>query len=915
MQRTISSSNLDQVERVKQRIIDDRKDAPAPNAVPYFDVFTAFSFIVPLSELDREPRAIRDTVLEGVLDQGMQKKLEEEKIINWERSCMYLSCLKTLGDSNCLMHSASLAMWGIHDRDLILRSAVFSAFTHSKSRALFDRWQSDHRSELRQLDASMDPHVWNAEYQQIVDMVNPRKPGGRMDSLTDFHIFVLCNVLRRPIIVYGTARVHSIFTGASFGPNNIPGVYLPLLWTTDCILKDPLMLAYVSSHFSALVPCDKHHGNIPPAVPLCDQHGHILPVKFLLPNEVSAEDTYKKAYMCVSTIRHSSGSIPVAQLNIRDQPEILRQFWRSHVEMCKKNIGCKDTKQANSEKSTGMSSLVKVISLKEKESLYQKLSLKGQIYFFVGTVSDDHICPICQDLLNEPQLTICGHLFCNECLKKAGSYQKVSSKSQLECPLCRTVSPQGAFPDARTNRQIQNLNVICSNSSCTWKGSLCDLPNHRNGTSGKACLLEPVTCPNDCQTANILRKELDDHQKKECPMRKEPCPHCKVELQFCKMADHFQSSCQEYPIQCPNECGQKSIPVKNIEVHLHECPEAKVPCPHLSTGCTETMPRKYLQKHVEEAKDHHLKLSFNHIGHLTDIVACMYSWIEKHNTEAKPIVPESSLALGSILHRTERHCRPWLCNKSTFPSLPWIIQVDHYTQKKDAAACWTSPVFYTHPVGYKLCLRVYAAGNTKGAKEYVSVTLEQLKGPNDELLPPWPSQKGIRLILLNQADDSGHYAGCWIPDDKKIQESQSLEQQYPRRYFSHSKIQNIADDKCLFLKDDCLFFSVMLGSVSVCIRPNCYNFCNGKIQSYCSDNCEKISRLCGTSGCSNFRSEKQDNLYCDACMHKQVLLHWYGQIVPKKHQCKDPTCRRKKAPFRMGYCDNCYEKRYLVGDQ
>jgi hypothetical protein len=349
------------------------------------------------------------------------------------------------------------------------------------------------------------------------------------------------------------------------------------------------------------------------------------------------------------------------------------------------------------------------------------------------------------------------------------------------------------------------------------------------------------------------------------------------------MADHFQSSCQEYPIQCPNECGQKSIPVKNIEVHLHECPEAKVPCPHLSIGCTETMPRKYLEKHVEEAKDHHLQLSFNHIGHLTDIVACMYSWIEKHNTEAKPIVPESTLALGSILHRTERHCRPWLCNKSTFPSLPWIIQLDHYTQKKDAAACWTSPVFFTHPVGYKLCLKVCVAGNTKGAKEYVSVTIEQLKGPNDELLPPWSSQSGIHLTLLNQATDSGHYAGCWIPDGKKILKPQAPKK-HPRQYFSHSKIQNIADDKCQFLKDDCLFFSVMLGSVSVCKSGNCYNFYDGKIQSYCVD-CEvRHQPLCATPGCSNFRGAKQDSVYCDDCMQAQLPALW--QNIAKHQQCK-----------------------------
>ena len=894
LQRSISSSNLDHVARIKQRILEDQKPAPAVDAVPYFDVLTAFSFVIPFSELDRERPLVQEAIFEGVLHRGMQKRLEvEEKLINWHPGCVNLSCLKTLGDGNCLMHSASLAMWGIHDRDLILRSAVYTALTHSRSRVLFERWQSDRRREMSQINASMDAHVWEAEYQHMIDMVNPRRHSSRMDSLTDFHIFVLANVLRRPIIVYSTAKVHSMATGSSFGPNNIPGIYIPLLWNTDCISKDPITLAYAGSHFSALVPGDRLDRNYLPTVPLCDRHGRTLPVKFLLPNETNAEDVLRDDYISTTTIRTSSGSIPVAQVNLASQPE-LKQFWKNHIERKKKSAYYDDPPQPRPrdfnpdlhrapsyDTATGSGSLkcvqcntpgahantsylckecyenqLKVAGISNsggsggppplrndfkqqvsspdslpplittvhpqakpkdpsqpchynfnpdllrtqsygtatgtvsmrcaEENQCQKLSLKGQNYFVVGTVPNDYICPICQDLLDEPQLTRCGHLFCHKCLK---SCKNRTSKS-LECPLCRALC-EDTFPDARSKRQIQNLQVACMNAPCTWTGSLCELSNHRNGLKCEGCLYEAVTCPNDCQTTNILRKDLVDHQENACPLRKEACKHCRVMLQHRKMADHFMSSCQEYPIQCPNKCGKKNIPLKDITAHILECPESEMTCPYERFGCNGKFPRKHLQKHKDEVKDHHLQLTLDHVSQLTDVVAHMYLWIDKHSDPNDPILRES-LPRSPLFDHRKLHDRPWLKNKSVFPSMPWIVKMDNYSQyeKKE----WISCTFYTHPVGYNVRLRVIP-----GAQR-VTIILDRLKGTNDDWLPALPSDNLIIITLLNQLEDNFHHTEC-------IQTGQWVS---GLKFSIGNEDMSRKDKKCEYLRDDCMFFSVAM---------------------------------------------------------------------------------------------------------
>ena len=501
------------------------------------------------------------------------------------------------------------------------------------------------------------------------------------------------------------------------------------------------------------------------------------------------------------------------------------------------------------------------------------MNYKGTNYTFSEPVSEELVCPICHCILEEPHQTNCGHLFCSKCLKSAESSRAVRvsrrpiDEKPLECPLCRTVSPRGAFYDARTNRQIQNLQVLCTNAPCTWKGSLCELSNHRNGTRCEGCLYEAVACPNDCEVTNILRKDLMDHQKNVCPLREEACKHCRVKLQHCKMADHFMSSCQEYPIQCPNECGKSDVPLKDINPHLLKCPESEMVCPYQKIGCSHTFPRKHLQKHKDEAKDHHLQLSLDQVSQLTDVVTHMYLWIEKHSNGSDPILRES-LSRSPLLDHSKLHDRPWLKNKSVFPSMPWIVKMDNYSQYKEKE--WTSRTFYTHPVGYKLHLRVLP-----GAQR-VTIILDQLKGFNDDWLPALPCNNSISITLLNQLCNEFHHTVCILTGQ--------LAKGFNYFFISYHQLYDEVK-KCKFLCDDCLFFLV-----------------TGPIP---------VEKLCATPGCSNLHEKTNGQKYCDNCL--LALLQSSGQNVPKEQQCKEPTCRRKKAPQRMGYCEKCYEDSYLMG--
>ena len=78
-----------------------------------------------------------------------------------------------------------------------------------------------------------------------------------------------------------------------------------------------------------------------------------------------------------------------------------------------------------------------------------------------------------------------------------------------------------------------------------------------------------------------------------------------------------------------------------------------------------------------------------------------------------------------------------------------------FTKHKLNGDSWYSPPFYTGPGGYKLQLRVDAAGSAKGSSPHVSVAVCLMKGDNDDCLA-WPFRGSVDVKLLNWTLDENH---------------------------------------------------------------------------------------------------------------------------------------------------------------
>jgi hypothetical protein len=104
------------------------------------------------------------------------------------------------------------------------------------------------------------------------------------------------------------------------------------------------------------------------------------------------------------------------------------------------------------------------------------MSKKLERKFSKPTQISKHLtCSICTDVFVDATRIFCGHTFCKKCIEK---WHKASDS----CPECRTTIDGNLMgKDLLAEKIIQDLEVLCINKLCDWKGKLAELPKHVRG--------------------------------------------------------------------------------------------------------------------------------------------------------------------------------------------------------------------------------------------------------------------------------------------------------------------------------------------------------------------------------------------------------------------------------------------------
>ncbi|XP_062980681.1 tumor necrosis factor alpha-induced protein 3 [Elgaria multicarinata webbii] len=300
-------SNMLKAVKIRERMPEDLVKC-ANGMIHHFK--TMHRYTVEMFRMCQFCPQFQEILQKALLDQATQTSLERQRKLNWCREVKKLMPLKTNGDGNCLMHAASQYMWGVQDVDLVLRKTLFSALREADTRNFKLRWQREtlKSQEFVATGLCYDTRNWEDEWENLIKMASAEtsvaQRGLQYNALEEIHIFVLANILRRPIIVVADKMLRSLQSGSSFSPLNVGGIYLPLHWPAEECYRYPIVLAYDSMHFTPLVVL-KDSGPEIRAVPLVScERGRFedLKVHFLTDSEEREKEKLLRDYLMVIEI-------------------------------------------------------------------------------------------------------------------------------------------------------------------------------------------------------------------------------------------------------------------------------------------------------------------------------------------------------------------------------------------------------------------------------------------------------------------------------------------------------------------------------------------------------------------------------------------------------------------------------------
>ena len=279
-------------------------------------------------------------------------------------------------------------------------------------------------------------------------------------------------------------------------------------------------------------------------------------------------------------------------------------------------------------------------------------------------------------------------------------------------------------------------------------------PDSQRKPTIAGCNFVEVNCAHCAQ--QFQRHSLDTHENTECRLRPYSCDHCgEFATTFEDVVTNHHPVCERYPLPCPNKCDEipagfkYAIERRDLERHVkEECLLTVVECDFHYAGCKTRHPRKDMASHLTKSLVTHMSLMAAHGKQTATEVQIAATKaqraLEERDTQIAQLQREQT-----VLARENKSLKDQLELHSHLCTPPVTFTMTDFAQHKRNKDTWYSPPFYTHPHGYKMCLKV------RCEEDSFFVGAPLMHGKFDDHLQ-WPFQKHVYIRPLNQFTDKNH---------------------------------------------------------------------------------------------------------------------------------------------------------------
>ena len=205
-----------------------------------------------------------------------------------------------------------------------------------------------------------------------------------------------------------------------------------------------------------------------------------------------------------------------------------------------------------------------------------------------------------------------------------------------------------------------------------------------------------------------------------------------------------------------------------------------------------------------------------------------------------------------------------------------------FTKRKKLNNEHYSPPFYSHPHGYKLCLRVYSNCGDDFKGTHISIFVCLMRGDHDNNLK-WPFEGDIIIELLNWNENGHHYRGEIISfnriSDSDICASRVNDREYSPgacgvlSFISHSSLLHNPATNTEYLQDDCLRMRVVdvaVYSTPLLSKTLSWQDPHTAIQSVCDFTLTEFTK----------RMQLNNDYYCPPFYtHTHMAIRWLFKCV------------------------------------